>query len=188
MRPPIIAFQQHSSGIWDRVALALVSAMQHLKAVESVTGVERPDLHAALLAIREEASAQRAKGQRLLAELQIEEPDRYRRCWSGLEPWPDEDALTFTGRCNCHDQCFHRFADDPAANYVGTGDPKEAARNLVESPWFQCNCPGVRPPCPVPGHPLEEVPAQGESGLALVEALVVLLLAVILLWAFGVIR
>lgn len=141
MRPPIVGFQQHNSTCWDRVALSLVSAMQWLATIESLTGRQWPELRAGLVELRQQASRERARAQRTLEELAVENPAKYRRCHEGLEPWPDEDALTFTGRCNCHDQCFHRFADERP--------------EMVESPWFECKCPGVRPPCPVPGHPTE---------------------------------
>lgn len=155
MRPPVIGFQQHHHGLWDRAALHVGEAMQFVKATTVATGTEQPELLADLMALRERLSERRAAARRVFEELQIEDPARFRRCVDGLEPWPDEDALTFTGRCNCRDQCFHRFAEDPAENYIGKGDPREAYERLVESPWFECKCPDVRPPCPVPGHPVE---------------------------------
>jgi hypothetical protein len=135
MRPPVIGVQLHHNSSWDQLALHLVNAMQYLKAVESATGTEHPELHAELYAIREKASAGRAKGLRVLDELAIEDPEKFRRCRSGLEPWPDEDQITFTGRCNCNDQCLHRLGVEDLG------------------PIGVCNCDGVRPPCPVPGHP-----------------------------------
>ena len=153
LRPPVIGFAPHvPSYAWDRIALSLVNAMQYLAALEAFTGEEQADYRVMLLRAREVASTQRAEAQARMAALFADDPAQFRRCENGLEPWPDEDATSFTGRCNCQDLCFHRFqADMTAAEW-------QERFGLAESmgePWFRCNCPGVKPPCPVPGHPLD---------------------------------
>lgn len=154
MRPPVVGFAPHVPSLyWDRVALGLVSAMQYLESISMFQGTDESEAMALLVTAREYASRRRTEAQRALAEFRASDPARFRRCFEGLEPWPDEDAMSFTGRCTCRDLCFHRF-EDPADRPAGLDEL--GYRGLIESPGFVCKCPGVRPACPVPGHPVED--------------------------------
>jgi hypothetical protein len=61
-----------------------------------------------------------------------EDPERFKRCRDGIEPWPDETIGAFQPRCSCYDRCL--------IHDHGVAAPEE-----------QCNC-GV----PCPAHPNRE--------------------------------
>jgi hypothetical protein len=63
-----------------------------------------------------------------LIELRETRPDLFEEAREGFTPWPDENDDVEL-RCNCYDQCLHRFGIDIGPNGV-------------------CNCPENKRPCP----------------------------------------
>lgn len=64
-----------------------------------------------------------------LQGLYVENPEHFKACRAGAEPYPDEAGRDFVARCTCYDQCLHRYGIEPGENGI-------------------CNCEGVKAPCP----------------------------------------
>jgi hypothetical protein len=118
----IIGIQTHHSVQLDDAMRGAANMCAGLRGALRCTG--DPE-HAGLLEeagalARRIARARTEAGARLQA-FYAADPERFKRCRDGIEPWPDETLGGFEPRCSCHDRCLiHDHG--------------------VDAPPEQCNC------------------------------------------------
>lgn len=128
----VSGLQLHHHVHLDYAVRGSVNAVASVRAAARLTN--DPKLWALadeLEAVAHRVADARDAAKRRFDELYIEDPERFRRCRDGYEPWPDE-APGLIPRCNCRDRCLHEHGIDPGERGV-------------------CNCPGSKPPCPQHG-------------------------------------
>jgi hypothetical protein len=107
MKRRIIGIQTHHSMQLDDAMRGALNMCAGLSGALTCTG--DPE-HARLL---DEANllARRIIGARDRATTSLRgfydaDPERFKRCRDGFEPWPDETLGPFEPRCSCHDRCL----------------------------------------------------------------------------------
>jgi hypothetical protein len=126
----IIGIQTHHSVQLDDATRGAANMCAGLRGALKCTG--DPE-HARLLAeatalLARIAEARNVASARLRGFYEAD-PERFRRCREGSEPWPDETLGAFEPRCSCYDRCLiHDHG--------------------VQAPAEQCNCDR-----PCPAHP-----------------------------------
>lgn len=125
MKRRIVGIQTHHSVQLDDAARGAANMCAGLRGALKCTGdPEHAKLleEAAQLALRI-SEARSAASSRLLG-FHAEDPERFRRCRDGIEPWPDETIGAFEPRCSCYDQCLiHDHGVDAPPEQCNCGRP-----------------------------------------------------------------
>lgn len=122
MQRRIIGIQTHHSVQLDDAMRGAANMCAGLRGALKCTGDADHALlleEAALLARR--ISRARSEASSRLRAFYEADPERFKRCRDGMEPWPDETLGAFEPRCSCDDRCL--------IHDVG-----------VDAPAEQCNC------------------------------------------------
>ena len=126
----VTGIQLHHHVQLDDAVRGLANGLTGLRGAHRLTDNPRLiALHDQLQAGMRDVAEERDAAAERFRRFYVEDPDRFKRCRDGHEPWPDEVAAGFTARCTCHDACLHSHGLEPGPNGI-------------------CNCDGVKPPCP----------------------------------------
>lgn len=138
----IVGIQLHHSVAYADATRGLVNARAGLRSAMTRTGEPEIEEIDKLLAeaTRRTNRLEQAAQQRMRA-LWDQDPERFKRCRDGAEPWPDETIAGFEPRCTCYDACRVHFDFNAEPRGVG-------GIALAEGEGWKCQCA----PCPVEGH------------------------------------
>jgi hypothetical protein len=116
----ITGIQIHHSTHLGDAARGLVNGAAGLSIAAKATADPTIDqLHAEACELARKVSEARRRSAATLARYYLDDPEGFRRCREGLEPWPDETEAGFEGRCTCHDFCaIHDRGRDAEEGWV----------------------------------------------------------------------
>lgn len=102
----IVGIQVHHSALLNDAHRGLVNGVQGLNGALSCTGDPAIEelIQRGKRLIQDVGRIQGASRDRLQQFYQ-NDPERFKRCRDGEEPWPDETLAGFEPRCTCHDIC-----------------------------------------------------------------------------------
>jgi hypothetical protein len=121
----IVGIQTHHSVQLDDAMRGAANMCAGLRGALKCTG---DPAHAKLLeeatALARRVAAARGEATTRLRGFYEDDPDRFRRCRDGIEPWPDETIGAFEPRCSCYDRCLiHDHGVDAPPEQCNCGRP-----------------------------------------------------------------
>lgn len=138
----IVGVQLHHAVAYADATRGLVNARAGLRSAMTRTGEPEIEEIDKLIAEaqRRTRKLEQAATQRM-QDLWKRDPEQFKRCRDGAEPWPDETIAGFEPRCTCYDHC--------AVHFDRSNEPHDVAEIAVaESEGWRCQCA----PCPVKSH------------------------------------
>ena len=107
MKRRMVGLQIHHSVQLDDAMRGAANMCAGLRAALRCTGDPN---HAQLLedasALARRIAAARSEASLRLRGFYEADPERFKRCREGIEPWPDETLGPFEPRCSCYDRCL----------------------------------------------------------------------------------